>query len=126
MSTSRAVTRAVTDAARDVRAALEAALAAIDQEADDRAAVAGAAQLADALRDVYEEAAAARARLIVAVVDNGAMTTSELAELLGLSKGRISQLYDAGGGRRDNRERQRSKATEPTTEPAESEGDEAG
>lgn len=119
MSTSRAATsRAVSDAARDVRAALEAALAALDQEVDDRAAVLGATQLADALREVFEEAAAARARLIVAVVDNGAMTTSELADLLGLTKGRISHLYNAGGGSRDNRERRQRPASsaKPTNE----------
>lgn len=45
-----------------------------------------------------------------------AMTQNELAELLGLTTGGISQLYHAGGGRRDNRERRQDEHTEPETD----------
>lgn len=99
MNTSRAAAKAAADA----RKALETAVEEIESERDNVQALSAATQLADALRDVYEEAALFRARLIAVIIDSGTMNQSELAERIGVSRMRISQLYRAGRGEPERR-----------------------
>ena len=101
MSQSVSTSQAAAKAAADAREALENAIAAVESEPDRMAALNAATQLADALRDVYEEATLLRARMITVIIDSGAMNQTELAERIGVSKMRISQLYRAGRGKPD-------------------------
>lgn len=85
MSATGASSRAV--------AAAQAAIARIQSETDQVEAVRAAARLYDGLRDVADEAADIRRRLIVAIVDSGAMTRRALAAEIGLSERRVGELY---------------------------------
>ena len=79
--------------ARDVVARLEA-------DRDQVEAVRVALELYEGLREVAEEVADARRRLIVAIVDSGAMTRRALAAKLGVSERRVGELYQEAIKRR--------------------------
>ena len=79
--------------ARDVVARLES-------DRDQVESVRVALELYEDLRDVAEEVADARRRLIVAIVDSGAMTRRALAATLGVSERRIGALYQEAIKRR--------------------------
>ncbi len=64
------------------------------------AAVRAAIHLYEGLRDAADEAADIRRRLIVAIVDSGAMTRRALATELGLSERRVGELYQEAVKRR--------------------------
>jgi hypothetical protein len=85
------------EVARTVAAARDL-LDRIQNERDRVGAIRAALRLAEGLREVSDEAAELRARLIVAIVDSGEMTRRALALELGISEQRVGQLYQAGQG----------------------------
>lgn len=79
-------------------AAARRILRAIEDDPDPVAAVRAARRYEDDLLELRGEAAALRARLIVAIIDSGRMNRTELAKVLGIHKTRVGQIYKAARG----------------------------
>lgn len=76
-------------------AAARRALRSIEDDADILAALRAAGRYWADLRELSDEAAELRARLIVAIIDSGRMNRTQLADVLGIHKTRVGQIYKA-------------------------------
>jgi DNA-directed RNA polymerase specialized sigma subunit len=84
------------EAARAATAAARQALRDIEADPERLHALDAAVRLFYGLRELSDEAAELRARIVVALVDTAGMTRKQVAEHLGVSVGRVGQIYRAG------------------------------